>query len=340
MCRARPRATSWPPSTGRSTRSSPSGSPATVTGYAPMRRSPRSSRVSRRCQSGWPPSGPSSTRSPRSPPPAPEHRSSSRSCTAPRARTARCRACSSSRTSRTSVPGCWRLRSPWTRSSPRRCSTPTGSPRRDGGACTVMTSPLPWRSTWSPTSGSRCSSSLRTWGRRWASARSPTRPGCVPHSTSPRATTSGSSSRRRSSAARSRSRSWATSTPVASVPGEIRTGAEWYDYSDKYDDGAELVIPGTARPPRGGRHAAHRGARVPGVALRRAGAGSTSSRSRAGGAGWSTRSTRCPASRPSRCTRRCGRRAGLAYPDLIDRLVELAIERHERRRAHRRTDHG
>ena len=31
--------------------------------------------------------------------------------------------------------------------------------------------------------------------------------------------------------------------------------------------------------------------------------------------------------------------SGLSYPDLIDRLVELAVERHERRNAHRRTDH-
>jgi len=31
--------------------------------------------------------------------------------------------------------------------------------------------------------------------------------------------------------------------------------------------------------------------------------------------------------------------SGLPYPKLIDRLVELAIERHDRRRRHTRTDH-
>ncbi len=37
---------------------------------------------------------------------------------------------------------------------------------------------------------------------------------------------------------------WATTTPRASVPGEIVPGAEFYDYDDKYSDGmAELRIP-------------------------------------------------------------------------------------------------
>jgi D-alanine-D-alanine ligase len=31
--------------------------------------------------------------------------------------------------------------------------------------------------------------------------------------------------------------------------------------------------------------------------------------------------------------------SGIGYPQLIDRLVNLALERHARRAAHRRTDH-
>jgi len=31
--------------------------------------------------------------------------------------------------------------------------------------------------------------------------------------------------------------------PVVSVGAEVCSGAEWYDYSDKYDDGAEVLIP-------------------------------------------------------------------------------------------------
>ena len=64
---------------------------------------------------------------------------------------------------------------------------------------------------------------------------------------------------------------------------------------------------------------------------------STSSSKRAGAASCATRPTRCPASRRSRCTRSCGRPAGMTYPELIDRLVALAVERHDRRR--RNTKH-
>ena len=46
----------------------------------------------------------------------------------------------------------------------------------------------------------------------------------------------------------------------------------------------------------------------------------------------STRSTPSPASRPSACTRRCGRPAASPTPALIDRLIALAIERHAEKR--------
>ena len=42
----------------------------------------------------------------------------------------------------------------------------------------------------------------------------------------------------------------------------------------------------------------------------------------------STRSTRFPASPPSRCIPRCGKRPGCRYPALLDRLIALAMERH------------
>ena len=35
-----------------------------------------------------------------------------------------------------------------------------------------------------------------------------------------------------------------------------------------------------------------------------------------------------PGSRPSACTRRCGRRAASPIPALLDRLIALALERH------------
>jgi hypothetical protein len=39
-----------------------------------------------------------------------------------------------------------------------------------------------------------------------------------------------------------------------------------------------------------------------------------------------------PASRRRACTRSCSPRAGFPYPALLDRLVALALERHEQRR--------
>ena len=59
--------------------------------------------------------------------------------------------------------------------------------------------------------------------------------------------------------------------------------------------------------------------------------GSTSS-SRASGCS-STSSTRCPGSRRRACTARCSRPSGIPYPELLDRLLELALERHDGRLA-------
>ena len=60
--------------------------------------------------------------------------------------------------------------------------------------------------------------------------------------------------------------------PEASVAGEITPGADFYDYEDKYEDGAELLIPAPARAttswPRssGSRSAAYRACKVEGLA--------------------------------------------------------------------------
>ena len=78
-------------------------------------------------------------------------------------------------------------------------------------------------------------------------------------------------------------------------------------------------------------------ARVRGVPVRGDGAGRLLPRGATGAASSSTRSTRSPGSRRSRCTRGCGRRPALPYPQLLDRLIELAIERHARRTARRRS---
>ena len=101
-----------------------------------------------------------------------------------------------------------------------------------------------------------------------------------------------------------------TTSPRASVPGEIVPGADFYDYEDKYVDGvADLLIP--APLPDDSR----RGRPGPGLQGRsaptgpRAWPGSTSSTRRAAAACCSTSSTRSRASPRSRCTRCSGRPA-------------------------------
>ncbi len=99
-----------------------------------------------------------------------------------------------------------------------------------------------------------------------------------------------------------------TTSPRASVAGEIVPGADFYDYDDKYADGvADLLVPAPLprRGRRGGRASWPAGCSGP--TGPRAWPGSTSSTRRAVGACCSTSSTPSPASPPSRCTRCCGR---------------------------------
>ena len=97
--------------------------------------------------------------------------------------------------------------------------------------------------------------------------------------------------------------------PEASGAGEIVPGAEFYDYEDKYvTDGAQLLIPAPLSP--------EQTEEVRALAVRvfqalrgpTAWPAWTSSSRRAAAGSCATRSTRCPASRRSRCTRSCGRR--------------------------------
>ena len=88
------------------------------------------------------------------------------------------------------------------------------------------------------------------------------------------------------------------------------------------------IIPAKLRKAQAEGSAAARGRRVPGGGLLRPGArrfpDGSAQRARCS----STRSTPCPASPRSACIPRCGRRAGIPYPELIDRLIQLGLERH------------
>ncbi len=122
-----------------------------------------------------------------------------------------------------------------------------------------------------------------------------------------------------------------------SVPGEIRPGAEFYTYEDKYHDGrAELIIPADLAPDAVAEMqrlavAAYRALRVEGMA-------------RADffyedpGRGWLLNELNTiPGFTPISMYPKLWEASGLSYPDLIDTLVELAVDRHARRP--RRTDH-
>jgi len=122
-----------------------------------------------------------------------------------------------------------------------------------------------------------------------------------------------------------------------SVPGEIIPGAEFYDYEDKYVDGsAELVIPAELPPAEVDRiHElagdAYRALRVEGMAR-------ADFLYEEGGRGPLVNELNTiPGFTPISMYPKLWEASGLAYGDLIDRLVELARDRHRRRSTKRIT---
>lgn len=136
--------------------------------------------------------------------------------------------------------------------------------------------------------------------------------------------------------------------PEASLPGEITPGAEFYDYADKYEDGAELLIPA---PLDDDEIAAVRALAIDTfVGLRIEGLarvdffyedGSTGpDGTKRGDRGWLVNELNTmPGFTPISMYPKLWDVSGLPYPKLIDRLVELALERHDRNQRHTRTDH-
>jgi D-alanine-D-alanine ligase len=119
--------------------------------------------------------------------------------------------------------------------------------------------------------------------------------------------------------------------PRASVPGEIVSSHEFYDYEDKYLDGTcELVIPA----PLSGEDAA----RVRDLACQAYRALRCEGMARAdfffeeGGRGFLVNELNTiPGFTPSSMYPKLWEASGLPYADLIDELVRLAVERHDRR---------
>ncbi len=125
--------------------------------------------------------------------------------------------------------------------------------------------------------------------------------------------------------------------PKASVPGEVVPGAEFYDYADKYvDDGSQTLIPAplTAEQSDEVRQLAVRAFDV----LRCEGLARVDFFFEEGGRGFLLNEVNTmPGFTPISMYPKLWIASGLSYRDLIDQLVQLAIERHGRRR--RNTTH-
>ncbi len=119
--------------------------------------------------------------------------------------------------------------------------------------------------------------------------------------------------------------------PRASLPGEIVSSHEFYDYEDKYVDGTcELVVPApldetTTERVRELAVEAYRALRCDGMAR-------VDFFYEADGRGLLVNEVNTiPGFTPGSMYPLLWQASGLAYPDLVDELVRLAVERHERR---------
>ncbi len=119
--------------------------------------------------------------------------------------------------------------------------------------------------------------------------------------------------------------------PIASLPGEIvPLASDWYDYSAKYDDGGmELVV-----PPRVGEAAA---ARVQELAVSSFVAADCEGMARvdffvrADGEVLVNELNTIPGFTATSVYAKLFEASGVRYPELLDRLVQLALERRDRR---------
>jgi D-alanine-D-alanine ligase len=122
--------------------------------------------------------------------------------------------------------------------------------------------------------------------------------------------------------------------PIASLPGEIVShgfvGADWYDFSAKYDEGGmDLVI-----PPRLDRETIER---VQELAVRSVVAGECEGMARVDffvredGEVLLNELNTIPGFTATSVYAKLFEASGIPYAELVDRLVQLALERHERR---------
>ena len=118
--------------------------------------------------------------------------------------------------------------------------------------------------------------------------------------------------------------------PVASVVGEIVAHAEWYDYSAKYDEGGmDLIVP--ARISAEAAEEVRRIAVDSFVATECEGMARIDFFVRPGGEVVVNEINTIPGFTATSVYAKLFEASGIAYADLLDRLIGLALERHERR---------
>jgi D-alanine-D-alanine ligase len=125
--------------------------------------------------------------------------------------------------------------------------------------------------------------------------------------------------------------------PEASVAGEVIPSREFYDYDAKYlDEGSKLIIPAPLEPAQ-----AAEVRRVAVEAFRSVDAAGLARvdflLSRASGALVLNEINTMPGFTTISMYPKLWEASGLAYPALLDRLIALAIERHEQREQLRTT---
>jgi D-alanine-D-alanine ligase len=122
--------------------------------------------------------------------------------------------------------------------------------------------------------------------------------------------------------------------PIASLPGEIVahgfSGVDWYDYSAKYDEGGmDLIVP--PRIPEDKSERVQRLAVEAFVATDCEGMARADCFVRDDGEVLVNELNTIPGFTATSVYARLFEKSGIPYPELLDRLVELALERHERR---------
>jgi D-alanine-D-alanine ligase len=120
--------------------------------------------------------------------------------------------------------------------------------------------------------------------------------------------------------------------PIASVPGEIVPHREFYDYRAKYlEEGTQLIIP--ARLPASTAERVRELAIAAFKAIDCAGMARVDFFvSRDGRAVWVNEINTIPGFTPISMYPKLWEASGISFPELVDRLIELALERHRERR--------